>query len=53
MGVKNRKKKTTQVSGYKKNLSPSGRVIIVHICAPHYHLFNPRLLRAFSAFRAA
>ena len=27
--------------------------IIVHICAPHYHLFNPRLLRTFSAFRAA
>ena len=41
------------MSGYKKSIPKSGRVIIVHICAPHYHLFNPRLLRTFSAFRAA
>jgi hypothetical protein len=47
------KKKQLKWVVTKKNLSPSGRVIIVHICAPHYHLFNPRLLRAFSAFRAA
>lgn len=32
MGVKNRKKKT-QVSGYQKKLSPSGRVIIDDYCA--------------------